>query len=539
MDATHRSRQSCLRGQWLALSLATLIVAACGGNDGEAPAAAETTASAHEFKVDPAVHASLLDMGVDADTANYFAAVQVEAVRQEDRDYHYRFSFPDGARRDLKISFEPGSAPASEGGVVVLDSRFARQADDLTFEYRLWVPAGDLPAGLRERLWPQTTGNLLEQLMNGALPVARAQEAAPSGIEVAVIDMIKKASEASISEALEHYESLGPAVKNMKHIFEIASASMDVLAAVDLSIDYRKSETSLDALRACALNPSNFLAQQANDVDPTQALGDAQSDLKEIYTVRYLNLMIGPIAGTNPILGLVMTPALAWSDKGLKQLADNRVRDASSGVTACVGPLRALFVYKFQQGHKLCDDICYNHESSASVNAGFDLEPGPFGNVMISGEPEGTFSVKGGFSLAQGGLNPPYKVSEAREVSVKPTVRLDMDLGDQPAGMSFTDLRELMAAGRKFMTVVAMAEGDYQMTQTGVGNKNNMPTEETTTHNMELKERVSCSFSNIDLSAGGSFSGEVLEWPQWGRVANGDESRGSCTLTLTPKTVSP
>jgi hypothetical protein len=233
-----------------------------------------------------------------------------------------------------------------------------------------------------------------------------------------------------------------------------------------------------------------------------------------------------------------MSPALAWSDKGLKELADNRVREASSGVTACVGPLRAQFIYKFQQGFKLCDDICFNHESAAAVTADFDLDAGPFGNVMIGGEPQGNFSVKGGYTLAQGGLNPPYNVSEAREASAKPTVRLDMSLADQPAAMSFADLRESMAAGRKFMTVVATVEGNYQMVKVAVASKNGVPTQSASTFDMQLNERVACRFADIDLSAGGGFTGEVLEWPQWGRIAPGDENRGNCTLTLTPKTVS-
>jgi hypothetical protein len=124
-------------------------------------------------------------------------------------------------------------------------------------------------------------------------------------------------------------------------IFALASALSNVTKALDLSKQNDKWLSELDALEQCAAQPTNQVAKSDPNYSKNTVakLQSARSELQEVNSVRFLNLMTEQGADLTPVtafMSIGLKQGFAWSEETLGHYSEDPImREARLAVVKC------------------------------------------------------------------------------------------------------------------------------------------------------------------------------------------------------------
>jgi hypothetical protein len=288
-------------------------------------------AAANDFPVNNTFAGELMAKGIPADVAQFFAAAKMEISKPNDSTCIYLQTFPNKATREITLTVNPNrqyTPTAAEiantipGSSPVYNFKFSSSVQvDGTPRIKMsyFVPK----SGLAKR-------NVVSQDAGGNDGIGiTITENGKAGIDLAIGSLIDYARESGIET--------GP----LGSIYALASALSSVTGALDLSRQNSTWLAELDALEKCAANPTNQIAM--NDPNYSAAavarVQAARSELKEVGSVRFLNIMTETGSGLTPataIAGVGLKQGFLWSEQTMNDYSENTImREVRLGVISC------------------------------------------------------------------------------------------------------------------------------------------------------------------------------------------------------------
>lgn len=478
--------------------------------------------------------AELMAGGIPEDVARFFAAQRVEVIEAVPGKYHFRQTFPNGAKRDVTYTFGATEnyvptpeqlAWAAQSGVEIYPIAYTGSAIDanpVNLELTYFVPYTSMPADLVAELTgtAPTGGSNTQSIQLGL--------GAGDGTTVIVQESAETGADTLFSSIVDYYADNGTAVqqeaaKKIGGLFALASALSDVAGAADLSKEHKTRIAELELLKKCALNPTNPLtaSDPVYSANAVAAVDAAMTNVKLLTAARFLNKMVDTSAGIHPALGLLQ-PGITWNEQTLSNLTETtEMHDARAAVVACDYPMNVTVTYSHTNHYDKCDNICHGYDQKLTLSASFQMVSLFPGGSSYFGTPDGASIALEDvmtFTHTQP-LNPPYQKSHSLKASGPPNIDAQM--------MSLPTGREV--------TVKADTTVQATYSQTGVGSVNGTPTEQTTDSPYEAYMEINCKFSNVSFS-GGEYTGVVTQTvPFDPNDPNppGNPAR-SCKIKLTP-----
>jgi hypothetical protein len=325
------------------------LVSSCGGSGSSSSSQTSDPVAIVNFPVDEAVAAVLISTGVQPDIARYFAAAKLSQSCASTTDCTYRYTYPNGATRDLSIKATPNqqyTPTARELAATALiarpvyNSKFTAsgviESDppvDTQIAISFFVPASSAAGG--------KTPVVSVQPRMATAGREYAAASATDGFQFNLQETGAKGADVSIGAILDHYQDLGKGVKSTGSAYAVASALSDISGAMQLSKQVKAWQSELDALEKCAAKPTNSLSQSdpnysANTVAKLRA---ARVELKAISAVRFVNIMGETGEGIHPVtavLGIPLKSVHSWTEQSLKDASEQLMQDARSSVVSCV-----------------------------------------------------------------------------------------------------------------------------------------------------------------------------------------------------------
>lgn len=290
--------------------------------------------------LDEAVRAA----GFDAGTAFVAAETRSSLDVVDSRSFVLTHDLPNGAVAELTYRLTPGSGDiAPEDGVTLTG---AEEGDRYVMSLSYSIDADTLPADIRERVLGGTDpgsarGAAGGTTVAGAVPrpaALRAQEAR-STFDVVVDAVVNQAAETFQDSVVDRTRSKPASVS-----WEAWKAGNKVWDAVNANDLVAQALAKVDALAACAENPSNPLTIKQYAEDPsakakvTEQLADLKGEIQANAAALFLQLLAdtgSSLAGSVKWLGFVVAPATAYVKQTLTSLIAERVREAEVLVPKC------------------------------------------------------------------------------------------------------------------------------------------------------------------------------------------------------------
>lgn len=333
------------------------LLSSCRGGGGAGGSAAST----NNFPVNEPYAAALVSQGLPDDAARFFAAVKLSSNCTSDTTTcTYLYTYPNGATREVTMTATPNQQytptatelartaavanPVYNGkfaatGITGIEDSASTANTQVDISY--FVPTASIP----------TSKATLTPTLSLAVKKARsAMLSAPSvneGYTLNVKEIGTGGADVAIGSILEYYKGLGKSVEATGSLYTLASALSDVSGAMALSKEIEANLKELDELEKCAADPTNSLTQTDPNYTATTVakIKSTRFDLKEISTVRFLNIMaasgvgLASGAGANiplsAILSLTMKQANAYTEQTLKDVSESLMQDARSSVVSC------------------------------------------------------------------------------------------------------------------------------------------------------------------------------------------------------------
>jgi hypothetical protein len=196
-----------------------------------------------------------------------------------------------------------------------------------------FVPYTAVPADLQRRMQSSTAPWF------PLVPSASAQEGGGSSMGMDV------ASDTAVEITKEVLKQTAEHGKLSKEFPTPLSRLVDILNAFKKEQEHVAWLDELAELQDCAENPTNPLTQKAFNQDPAyrdqvvHGVTQARSDVTAMTGMRFLNLATA--VATDLVegpLGAITAPISSYNDETLKDLAENRVREAGKGIVPCHNP---------------------------------------------------------------------------------------------------------------------------------------------------------------------------------------------------------
>jgi hypothetical protein len=294
------------------------------------------------LSVNNAVLAALEAKGIAPDVAAFFAATKIDAKCPNDTTCVYLQTFPNGATREITLKVFPDRpytpapdeiAKAAPGRAPVYGFKYASafQADPVKIDLDFYVAKEGLPTPVaKAQMFPDM------RLMSSA------QSGGGAGISWGEVG--KKGGDAVIGAMIDAAKDRGVRVGPLGSAYALASALSDVSTAADIGKQNTAWLKELDALETCAANPTNQVAKSDVTYSRTTVakIQEARRELKEVNSVRFLNVMTEKFADITPVtavLAVGLKQGFVWSEQTLGDYSENTImREARLAVVKCGDP---------------------------------------------------------------------------------------------------------------------------------------------------------------------------------------------------------
>ncbi len=459
----------------------------------------------------------LVGQGIPMGIANYLTQAKAQVLGQTSTSAHFVLSFTNDLTSDETITLTPNQqytptpAELPQGGQRrVYNIKFSVQNEGpakarISLQY--FVPYGVVPADLQRKL-QSTTARWFD-----LVPSAWAQEGGGSSMGMNV------ASDTTVEVTKEVLKQTAEHGKLSQEFPTPLSRLVDILNAFKKEQEHVAWLDELAELQDCAENPTNPLTQKAFDQDPkyrdqvVNGVNQARADVTAMTGMRFLNLATS--VATDLVegpLGAITSPISSFNDESLKELAENRVKEAGKGIVPCHNqpikpghfrPLKGTLEYKYKRAHKDCSkDGCSFGEETRLITGTFVLNPDPNGWGVLAGEGSAMLDQK----INAGFQNP--KCSGEDHSTLSGPVKISAESG----GMASSGVVKLTVGGDNL-------EGEERSSQ----NCGAMPP--TPSHWSNGGFGISCEVGNLDLVQGGGGSGFVVS----------DQGYGTCKIEVAPQ----
>jgi len=304
-----------------------------------------------------AIVASLTAKGVPADVAAFFAASKVTGTCPDDTTCVYVHTLPNGASRTITLKVFPTRAYTPT--TAELASARPPKAPVYGFKYAANFQADparvDLTYYVAKEGLPRVPARRAQAPYAPRIVLASAQaQAAPGGAGIAWTEVGKKAADAGIGGVLDIAKAKGINIGPLGTIYTLASSLSDVSTAMDLGKQNEKWLKELDALEKCAASPTNQVARSDPNYSSktVEMVRRARSELKEVNSVRFLNIMTEKFADITPVtavLAVGLKDGFVWSEQTLGDYSENTImHEARKGVVECGPPADASGNLKYE-----------------------------------------------------------------------------------------------------------------------------------------------------------------------------------------------
>jgi hypothetical protein len=315
----------------IGFSLLTLIIGSLLFNSCKK----DTGGTANDFPVNETFAMELMAKGIPADVAQFFAAAKIETSKPNDTTCIYLQTFPNKATREITLTVNPNRlyTPTSEelantvqGSSPVYDFKFSSSVEvDGTTRKKMsyFVPKSGLTK--RAGLIQDSGGN--------------------EGIGITITEYGKAGADLAIGSLIDYAKESGIRTGPLGSIYALASALSSVTGALDLSRQNNTWMDELDALERCAANPTNQIAMNdpAYSAAAVARVQAARSELKEVGSVRFLNIMTETGSGLTPataVAGVGLKQGFLWSEQTMNDYSENTImREVRLGVISCGDPV--------------------------------------------------------------------------------------------------------------------------------------------------------------------------------------------------------
>ena len=298
----------------------------------------DTGGTANDFPVNNTFAMELMAKGIPADVAQFFAAAKMEISKPNDSTCIYLQTFPNKATREITLTvnssrqYTPTAAEIANtipGSSPVYNFKFSSSVQvDGTPRIKMsyFIPKSGLT---KRNVVSQDAGNNL----------------ANEGIGITITEYGKAGTDLAIGSLIDYARESGVNTGPLGSIYALASALSSVTGALDLSRQNGTWLAELDALERCAANPTNQIAM--NDPNYSAAavarVQAARSELKEVSSVRFLNIMTETGSGLTPataVAGVGLKQGFLWSEQTMNDYSENTVmREIRLGVVSCGDPV--------------------------------------------------------------------------------------------------------------------------------------------------------------------------------------------------------
>jgi hypothetical protein len=297
----------------------------------------DTGAAANDFPVNNTFAMELMAKGIPADVAQFFAAAKMDISKPNDSTCIYLQTFPNKATREITLRVNPNkqyTPTAAEIANTIMGS-----SPVYNFKYESSVQGDGTPRIKMSYFIPKsglTKRNVVSQ---------DAGNASNEGIGITITEYGKAGTDLAIGSLIDYARESGVNTGPLGSIYALASALSSVTGALDLSRQNGTWLAELDALERCAANPTNPIAR--NDPNYSAAavarVEAARSELKEVSSVRFLNIMTETGSGLTPataVAGVGLKQGFLWSEQTMNNYSENTImREIRLGVVSCGDPV--------------------------------------------------------------------------------------------------------------------------------------------------------------------------------------------------------
>jgi hypothetical protein len=315
----------------LLLGALVLVLAACGGEDGQS-----TTTTTAGYPVNEQFAAALTSQGVPEAAARFFAAATRESSCAE-TTCTYTYTYPNGDTRKVTVTatgsqqYTPTTdelALTASISKPVYNWKFSASGMDAnpSIETSYFIPATNQPGAPLSTRALQFPSIALSQ---GTAPGDRVIRFAPA-----------------VSGATINWKEIGTRAKlanDVKGVYENVS---DTVSAYQMGQQVSKWLQELDQLEKCAANPTNPLAQKNPDYSASTVanLHAIREQIKELAAMRFLNQLDKTAEGladqslgwgTMAVLSIPLGQLHDYSDQTLQNLSEQYMQEARSSVVSC------------------------------------------------------------------------------------------------------------------------------------------------------------------------------------------------------------
>ena len=326
-----------------------------------APRATPLTAVLLPDKSQARVRAFQEKGGLSEAGAGFLALTRLDMVSTHENLYEFTATFPTNTQAKLTLRVIPGQKykPSADEralpGTQTLDPQLthAVKGGDYTAKLQYYVPEGTPLSGLADTRPGRTL--LYRRIAPPSGTLAAYTGRSPSygtgrhpqsdgdmsvllvQLETVLVDA-RSELWGTIEEALLK-EGLNADVGNP--LGTTADSALDVIEALDMSVEYKEMMGQLDELQAEAENPTNPLTQKAYAEDPgvkqgiMDEIASARSELQWDTAVAYLNLELSVALGLfgSPVLSIAASPITTWNAETIKKLMRERIGNIRKMIT--------------------------------------------------------------------------------------------------------------------------------------------------------------------------------------------------------------
>ena len=298
----------------------------------------DTGGTANDFPVNNTFAMELMAKGIPADVAQFFAAAKMEISKPNDSTCIYLQTFPNKATREITLTvnsskqYTPTAAEIANtipGSSPVYNFKFSSSVQvDGTPRIKMsyFIPKSGLT---KRNVVSQDAGNNL----------------ANEGIGITITEYGKAGTDLAIGSLIDYARESGVNTGPLGSIYALASALSSVTGALDLSRQNGTWLAELDALERCAANPTNQIARDDPNYSATAVarVQAARSELKEVSSVRFLNIMTETGSGLTPataVAGVGLKQGFLWSEQTMNDYSENTImREIRLGIVSCGDPV--------------------------------------------------------------------------------------------------------------------------------------------------------------------------------------------------------
>ena len=201
-----------------------------------------------------------------------------------------------------------------------------------------YVAKASLPKSIRN---VQKSGSSANNTRTGALLRMVSGVGGNMSFGVNWLEVGNKGEDVAISSAIEYAAEHGTLPDLSDQFINCASAISDVTTALDVSSQVSAWLAQLKALLDCAANPTNQVARSDPNYskNAVSKIESAQSELKEVSAVRFLNIITETAAQLTPVtnkLSIGMKQGFLYSEQTLTDYSINTImREAQLAVVPC------------------------------------------------------------------------------------------------------------------------------------------------------------------------------------------------------------